>query len=36
MLDWYEAQGMQKMHIDATTIIDIRYAKLIDARAPDK
>ena len=31
MLDWYEAQGMQKMHIDAKNIIDMRYAKLIDA-----
>ena len=28
MLDWYEAQGMQKIHIDATNIIDMRYAKL--------
>jgi NitT/TauT family transport system substrate-binding protein len=30
MLDWYEAQGMQKMHIDARSIIDMRYAKLIE------
>jgi NitT/TauT family transport system substrate-binding protein len=29
MLDWYEAQGMQKIHIDAKNIIDMRYAKLI-------
>ena len=29
MLDWYEAQGMQKMHIDATSMIDMRYAKLV-------
>jgi NitT/TauT family transport system substrate-binding protein len=33
MLDWYEAQGMQKMHIDAKNVIDMRYAKLIDDRA---
>jgi NitT/TauT family transport system substrate-binding protein len=30
MLDWYEAQGMQKSHIDAKTIIDMRYAQLTD------
>lgn len=30
MLDWYEAQGMQKGHIDAASIVDRRYAKLID------
>jgi NitT/TauT family transport system substrate-binding protein len=30
MLDWYEAQGMQKMHIDARSIIDMRYAKLFN------
>jgi NitT/TauT family transport system substrate-binding protein len=30
MLDWYEAQGMQKSHIDAKNIIDMRYAKLVD------
>lgn len=30
MLDWYEAQGMQKMHIDARNIIDMRYAKLFN------
>jgi NitT/TauT family transport system substrate-binding protein len=28
MLDWYEAQGMQKTHIDAKKIIDMRYAEL--------
>lgn len=32
MLDWYEAQGMQKSHIDAKSIIDMRYAKLTGAR----
>jgi NitT/TauT family transport system substrate-binding protein len=31
MLDWYEAMGMQKTHIDAKSIIDMRYAKLMDA-----
>ena len=30
MLDWYEAQGMQKTHIDAKNIIDMRYAQLTD------
>jgi hypothetical protein len=30
MLDWYEAQGMQKIHIDAKNIVDMRYVKLID------
>ncbi|HEY3919714.1 MAG TPA: ABC transporter substrate-binding protein [Stellaceae bacterium] len=29
MLDWYEAQGMQKVHIEATSMIDTRYAKLV-------
>ena len=29
MLDWYEAQGMQKTHIDAKNIIDMRYAQVI-------
>ena len=28
MLDWYQAQGMQKGHIDAKALIDLRYAKL--------
>jgi NitT/TauT family transport system substrate-binding protein len=28
MLDWYEAQGMQKVHIDGKTLVDLRYAKL--------
>lgn len=36
MLDWYEAQGMQKMHIDAKNIIDMRYAKLIDEGSKDE
>jgi NitT/TauT family transport system substrate-binding protein len=31
MIDWFEKQGMQKTHIDARSIIDARYAKLIDA-----
>jgi NitT/TauT family transport system substrate-binding protein len=31
MLDWYQAQGMQKMHIDAKNIIDMRYVTLSDA-----
>jgi NitT/TauT family transport system substrate-binding protein len=30
MLDWYEAQGMQKIHIDAKNIIDMRYVELSD------
>ncbi|HWE71976.1 MAG TPA: ABC transporter substrate-binding protein [Stellaceae bacterium] len=30
MLNWYEAQGMQKTHIDAKNIIDMRYARLTD------
>jgi NitT/TauT family transport system substrate-binding protein len=29
MLDWYEAQGMQKTHIDAKAIVDMRYAKVV-------
>ena len=29
MLDWFEAQGMQKTHIDAKSMIDLRYAKLV-------
>ena len=28
MVDWYETKGMQKTHIDATSFIDTRYAKL--------
>lgn len=28
MLDWYEARGLQKFHVDATALIDRRYAKL--------
>ena len=31
MLDWYQAMGMQKTHIDAKAIIDMRYAKLVEA-----
>jgi NitT/TauT family transport system substrate-binding protein len=31
-LNWYEAQGMQKVHIDAHAIIDTRYALLAPAR----
>jgi len=30
MLDWYEARGLQKFHVDATALIDTRYAKLAD------
>jgi NitT/TauT family transport system substrate-binding protein len=33
MLDWYEVQGMQKMHIDAKNILDMRYVKVIDESA---
>ena len=36
MLDWYEAQGMQKIHIDAKTIVDMRYVKLIDEASKDE
>jgi NitT/TauT family transport system substrate-binding protein len=32
MLDWYEARGLQKFHVDAVTLIDMRYAKLADQR----
>src|SRR6185437_5334536 len=32
MLDWYEARGLQKFHVDAATLIDMRYAKLADQR----
>jgi len=32
MLDWYEAQGMQKVHIDARSMIDMRFAKLVEDR----
>ena len=32
MLDWYETRGLQKFHVDATTLIDMRYAKLADRR----
>jgi NitT/TauT family transport system substrate-binding protein len=28
MVDWYEAQGMQKGHIDAKSLIDMRYARI--------
>jgi NitT/TauT family transport system substrate-binding protein len=28
-LDWYEAQGMQKVHIEAKALIDTRYAVLM-------
>ncbi len=31
-LDWYEAQGMQKSHIDARSFIDTRYAILAPAQ----
>jgi NitT/TauT family transport system substrate-binding protein len=30
MLDWYEARGLQKFHVDAATLVDTRYAKLTD------
>jgi NitT/TauT family transport system substrate-binding protein len=32
MLDWYESRGLQKFHVDAATLIDMRYAKLADRR----
>jgi len=32
MLDWYEARGMQKFHIDAKSLIDARFAKLAAGR----
>ena len=32
MLDWYEAKGLQKFHVEATALIDMRYAKLADRR----
>ena len=28
MVDWFESHGMQKTHIDATSLIDMRFAKL--------
>jgi NitT/TauT family transport system substrate-binding protein len=34
MVDWYEKMGMQKSHIDAKAIIDMRYVKLLE-RSPD-
>ena len=30
MLDWYEARSLQKFHVDASTLVDSRYAKLTD------
>jgi len=30
MLDWYEAKGLQKFHVDAASLIDMRYAKLAE------
>jgi len=35
MVDWYEKMGMQKSHIDAMAIVDLRYAKLLE-RAPER
>jgi hypothetical protein len=35
MVDWYEKMGMQKSHIDAKGMVDLRYAKLLE-RAPDE
>ena len=32
----YQAMGMQKTHIDAKAIIDMRYAKLLDRPASDQ
>ena len=32
MLDWYERKGLQKFHVDARELIDLRYAKLADRR----
>ena len=28
MLDWYEAMGMQKTHLDARSMVDMRFAKV--------
>lgn len=36
MVDWYEKMGMQKSHIDAKSIIDLRYAKLLERGAAAK
>jgi ABC-type nitrate/sulfonate/bicarbonate transport system substrate-binding protein len=36
MVDWYEKMGMQKSHIDAKAIIDMRYAKLLEQASDDK
>ena len=36
MLDWFQAMGMQKTHIDAKAIIDMRYAKLLDRPANEQ
>ena len=36
MVDWYEKMGMQKSHIDAKSIIDMRYAKLLERGAAEK
>jgi NitT/TauT family transport system substrate-binding protein len=30
MVDWYEKMGMQKSHIDAKSVMDMRYAKLLE------
>ena len=29
MLNWYETRGLQKGHVEATSLIDMRYAKLL-------
>ena len=29
-LNWYEAQGLQKTHIDAQSLVDMRYATLME------
>lgn len=31
MLDWYYQQGMEKTHLEAKNMIDMRFAKLVDA-----
>lgn len=36
MVDWYEKMGMQKSHIDATAMVDMRYAKLLERTPEDK
>lgn len=35
MVDWYEKMGMQKSHIDAKSMVDLRYTKLFERAADD-